>query len=165
MAIQKADGTVLSKTALLALTTEVPSTKVTIDEDIFETYNYAPYNGVQPQISNRFMNFESERRKLFAEGQIVDTTDIDDLFPTATIISVSPATGAAAGGTVVVVTGTNLSGASGVTFGGTAGTSFSVLSQNSVRVTTPAKTAGAYNVIVVDDSGSTAPLVNGFTYT
>lgn len=163
MAIQQADGTVLTKTALLALTTEVPSTKVTVDEDIFETYNYEPYSGKTPSLANRFSTFEGERRKLFAEGQIVDTTDIDALYPVATATSIDPATGPAVGGTAVVITGTNLSGVTGVTFGGTAGTALTVLGQNQVRVTTPAKTAGAYDVVLADDAG-TVTMTGAYTY-
>lgn len=163
MAIQQADGTMLSKTALLALTTEVPSTKVTVDEDIYETFNYEPYSGKHMQLSNRFTTFEGERRKLFAAGEVVDTADIDALFPVATATSVSPNSGPAAGGTAVVVNGTNLSGVTAVTFGGTAGTSLTVLSQTQVRVTTPAKTAGAYDVVVTDDAGSLT-ITDGFTY-
>ncbi|MEU3455667.1 IPT/TIG domain-containing protein, partial [Micromonospora sp. NPDC006766] len=75
----------------------------------------------------------------------------------------SPATGPQAGGTEVTITGTNLSGTSGVTFGGTAGTGLKVLSQTKIKVTTPAKGAGAVAVVVADDSGNVT-VANGFTY-
>jgi hypothetical protein len=163
MSIQKADGTVLTKITLQALTTEVPSTKVTLDEDIYHTYNYGPYDGTQPQIGNRFATFEGERALLFKAGQVVEQAEIDALFPVATASSISPATGPAAGGTAVVITGTNLSGATGVTFGGTAGTAFAVLGQHQVRVTTPAKTAGVVTVVVKDDAGDLT-MTGAYTY-
>ncbi|MGH3987461.1 MAG: IPT/TIG domain-containing protein [Pseudonocardiaceae bacterium] len=164
MAIQNAEGDPLSKTAFEALLTDVPPITATVDEDVYQTYNFPPYDGTQTPLSNRFADYEGERRLIYKAGQVIDKSDVDALYPTATVLSVSPATGPAAGGTVVVVTGTNLSGATGVTFGGTAGTAFSVLGQNQVKVTTPAKTAGAYNVVVADDSGNLT-LTNGFTYT
>lgn len=164
MAIQKADGTVLTKTALQALTTAVPSTRVTVNQDIYRTYNYPPYDGTQPQIGNRFTRFEGERALLFKSGEVVEQAEIDALFPTATATAITPATGPAAGGTAVVITGTNLSGVTGVTFGGTAGTSFSVLGQSQVRVTTPAKTAGTYSVVLADDAGNVT-MTNAYIYT
>lgn len=84
----------------------------------------------------------------------------------ATITSLSPATGGAAGGTAVTITGTGFTGATGVTFGGTAGTSFSVVNATTINVTTPAKSAGTYDVKVVmpaPDPGVTRTA--GFVYT
>lgn len=60
----------------------------------------------------------------------------------------------AAGGTVVIVEGDNFTGATSVTFGGTAGTAFSVTDDNHIKVTTPAKTAGTYDVVVVKAAGN-----------
>jgi hypothetical protein len=77
--------------------------------------------------------------------------------------SVSPNTGPQAGGTVVTVVGEGLTGSTGVTFGGTAGTSFSVVDDSQLRVTTPAKTAGAVNVVVQNPRGNVT-VTNGYTY-
>lgn len=60
----------------------------------------------------------------------------------------------AAGGEVVLVDGDNLTGATSVTFGGTAGTAFTVVDDNTIRVTTPAKAAGTYDVVVVKGAGN-----------
>ena len=156
MTILAADGTTkLSKTATLAKTTDVPSEYVTVNEDIYETYNYAPYE-------DRFATFEGERRLVFKAGQKVRKSDIDLLFPPATFTSMTPSTGPAAGGTAVVIKGVNLSGATGVTFGGTAGTAFSVVNDTTINVTSPAKTAGAHAVVVTDDAGNLA--AGNFTY-
>lgn len=81
----------------------------------------------------------------------------------AGISSITPNGGPVGGGTVVTIYGSNFTGSTGVTFGGTAGTAFSVVSDGQIQVTTPAKTAGAYNVVVTDPGGN-ATLTNGFTY-
>jgi hypothetical protein len=87
-------------------------------------------------------------------------------FPPAgpTVASVTPNTGAAAGGTPVTITGANFTGATGVTFGGVAGTAFSVVSATEIDVTTPAHVAGAVPVIVQHPNGD-GTLTAGFTYT
>jgi hypothetical protein len=77
--------------------------------------------------------------------------------------AVSPNTGGIAGGTPVVITGHGLIGSTGVTFGGTAGTSFSVVNDTQVNVTTPAKAAGAVNVVVANPRGNVT-VANSYTY-
>ncbi|WP_183391032.1 IPT/TIG domain-containing protein, partial [Kineococcus radiotolerans] len=79
------------------------------------------------------------------------------------ITGVSPATGAAAGGTAVTITGTGFTGATGVTFDGVAGSSFVVVSDTSITVTTPAHAEGAVNVVVADPAGD-GTSNNGFAY-
>lgn len=80
-----------------------------------------------------------------------------------TITSRSPATNLAiAGGTVVTLTGNNMGGSTGVTVGGVAGTAFSVLSETQCRFTTPARTAGAHNIVVTNPAGNSAPLAATF---
>lgn len=80
-----------------------------------------------------------------------------------TVTSLSPNTGAAAGGTAVTITGKDFTGATAVTFGGTAGTSRVVVNDTTITIVTPAKTAGAYDVVVTTPSGS-GTKTNGFTY-
>ena len=76
---------------------------------------------------------------------------------------VSPPSGLAAGGLAVSVHGSGLTGSTGVTFGGTAGTAFSVVSDAQINVTTPAHAAGAVNVVVANPRGN-ATVTNGFAY-
>lgn len=104
----------------------------------------------------------SSKRVLYRAGTVIRQSMLDRLFLPATVTSLSVTTGPAAGGTVVTIKGTNLTGVSGVTFGGTAGTALTVVSDTEVRVTTPAKSAGAHAVVVADDSGNTA--AGNFTY-
>lgn len=145
-------GDVLNKTEMLALTTEdTPTVIRTFGADVYTKFTYPG------------ADFEGGVKLLYHAGQQVPETEIDSLFETATITDITPATGPAAGGTVVTIDGTNLAGAEGVTFGGTAGTAFQRVSNTRVKVTTPAKAAGAYNVVVLDDAGNVTE-VNGFTY-
>lgn len=107
---------------------------------------------------------KTSARLLWNVGQVVRQSEIDRAFADATLTGISPATGLAAGGTAFTITGTHLRGVTGVTFGGTAATSVVVVNETTVTGVTPAKTAGAYNVVVTDDSGADT-LTNGYTYT
>ncbi len=72
-----------------------------------------------------------------------------------TIASFAPATGAA--GTTVVLTGTNLSGATGVAFAGTAAASFTVNSPTQISAVVPAGAAsGPITVITPNGNATTA---------
>jgi hypothetical protein len=79
-----------------------------------------------------------------------------------TIVSLNPTSGPASGGTVVTLTGTNLSTTQSVDFGG-ALAPFSVLSDTSLSVVTPPGTAGAVDVTVTTSGGS-ATSTDAFTY-
>jgi flagellin-like protein len=69
--------------------------------------------------------------------------------------SIAPASGPATGGTVVSITGTNLTGTTSVTFGSTAATSVTVNNATSVTATTPAHSAGATDVVITNAGGAT----------
>jgi hypothetical protein len=79
-----------------------------------------------------------------------------------TIGTISPTSGSTAGGTVVLVPGTNLSTTTSVTFGATLA-SFTVISDTQVSVSTPPHAAGTVDVVVTNVGGS-ATSVGGFTY-
>jgi hypothetical protein len=81
-----------------------------------------------------------------------------------TITLVAPATGLAAGGTAVTLTGANYVAGATVTFGAVAATSIVVVSGTSITCATPAHAAGAVNVVVTTAYGA-ATSVGGFTYT
>ena len=81
-----------------------------------------------------------------------------------TVSAVSPIAGPIAGGTVVTITGTNLTGATAVKFG-TATATFTVVSATSVTATAPAGTAGTVDVTVTTAGGTSATnTVDKFTY-
>lgn len=71
----------------------------------------------------------------------------------------------AAGGDIVHITGTNLENVTGVTFGGTAGTSLDVTkaADGVITVVAPPKAAGSYDIVVTDNIGS-ATITGGATY-
>ena len=79
------------------------------------------------------------------------------------ISSVTPNSGATAGGTAITITGANLTGAISVTVGGIAATSVVVVSSTSITAVTPAGTAGAKSVAVTTPN-ETATATNAFTY-
>jgi hypothetical protein len=69
-----------------------------------------------------------------------------------------------AGGETITLTGTNFQSGANVTFGGTAAGSVTVNSSTSITATTPAKTAGDYDVVVTNANGLAATLQNGISY-
>lgn len=76
--------------------------------------------------------------------------------PAPTVTATSPNTGTTAGGTSVTITGTDFTGATGVTIGGNPATHVTVVSATSITATTPAGTAGMASVVVTTPAGSNA---------
>jgi hypothetical protein len=85
--------------------------------------------------------------------------------PKPTISSVSPTAGPVGGSTNVTITGTDFSGATKVTFGGNAATSFTVVSPTSITAVTPAHAAGVTNIFVTTPGGTSAAVAGDqFTF-
>ena len=83
------------------------------------------------------------------------------------ITSVSPATGAAAGGTLVTISGSGFTGTvstTGVKFGGTNATSFNVINDSLISAVTPAHSAGAVDVLVTNGVGPSTTGTGAYTY-
>lgn len=83
------------------------------------------------------------------------------------ISSVSPASGAAAGGNLVTITGqffTGVTGATGVKFGATNATNYTVVSDSKIVATVPAGVAGAVNVVVTNTAGASTTGTGAYTY-
>ncbi|WP_242699162.1 MULTISPECIES: IPTL-CTERM sorting domain-containing protein [unclassified Delftia] len=80
-----------------------------------------------------------------------------------TLTNLAPNSGSTAGSTSVTLTGNNLTGATAVSFGGTAALGYTVNNATTITATTPAHAAGAVNVSVTTPGGS-ATLTNGYTY-
>ena len=86
-------------------------------------------------------------------------------FVTPTITSIAPTSGPSAGGTGVVITGTNFETNMSATIGGASTTGVSVTPPTTLGAAAPAGSAGARDVVVTNtDSGFTATLAGGFTY-
>ena len=82
-----------------------------------------------------------------------------------TVTAISPSSGSAGGGTVVTITGTNLSGATAVAFGATAATTFSVVSATSITATAPPGAAATVDIRVTTPGGTSATsAADQFTY-
>lgn len=146
------DGTSLTKTELLAKTSVVTTEEYRVfNADIQQAYAPVGQKG------------ESLRRVAFREGQVVKTADIDALFIAPVFGSITPNSGAAAGGTKVTIKGSNLSGNQSVSIGGVAATSVVVVNDQTIVCTTGAHAAGAVNVVITDDAGSVTG-TNAFTY-
>ena len=81
-----------------------------------------------------------------------------------TLTGISPTSGPIAGGTKVIITGTNFMGATAVNFGSAAATNFTVISNTEISATTPAGT-GVVDVTVTTPGGTTATSAGDqFTY-
>jgi RHS repeat-associated protein len=99
-------------------------------------------------------------------GTSVTTNSTRFTYPPSTspvVTGLSPSAGPEAGGTLVTISGSGLSGATSVTFGGTSASSFSVKSATSVTAVAPAG-SGAVSVKVTTPTG-TSPPSSASTYT
>ena len=85
--------------------------------------------------------------------------------PAPTVTTVTPNSGPTTGGTSVTIAGTNFVSGANVTFGGTSATNVSVTSSTSLTAVTPAHSAGAVNVAVINPDGQSGTKTNGYTYT
>src|SRR5260370_39258364 len=81
-----------------------------------------------------------------------------------TVGSVSPSSGAAAGGTAVTITGTNFVTGATVTFGGAGATNVVVVSATQITATTAAHAAGAGNVVGTNPETRAGGVTKGYTY-
>lgn len=82
------------------------------------------------------------------------------------ISAVAPASGPAAGGTAVTITGARFvsGGLFGVKIGGNAAINVVRINSTTITANTPAGTAGARNVVVTNKDGQSAIRAGGFTY-
>jgi hypothetical protein len=101
-----------------------------------------------------------------AQGTSANTAADDYTYGDLPVVtSLSPTTGPISGGTVVTITGTGFTGATSVTFGGTAAAITSVTA-TTITVTAPAHTAGTVDVLVTTPAGTSAnTAADNFTYT
>ncbi len=83
---------------------------------------------------------------------------------TPTISGIEPASGPTGGGTTVTITGTEFTSGFAVTIGGAAATNVTLVSSTKLTATTPAHTAGAVDVVVINPEGLSATLAGGYTY-
>jgi hypothetical protein len=83
------------------------------------------------------------------------------------IYSASPNNGSTAGGELVTITGTGfttVTGATGVKFGSTNATNYTVVSDSKIVATAPANTAGAKDIVVTNGVGASTTGTGAYTY-
>ncbi|WP_425253843.1 IPT/TIG domain-containing protein [Janthinobacterium sp. NFX145] len=81
------------------------------------------------------------------------------------VSSISPTSGPTTGGTTVIITGSNFSGTTAVTFGATLASGFTVNSATQITATAPVGSAGTVDVRVTSAGGTSATSANDqFTY-
>ncbi|MER5649707.1 IPT/TIG domain-containing protein [Streptosporangium sp. NPDC002524] len=154
MTLYASNGTQLTKSAAAAKVASVPVTDpiVRVTENL---YVGKRHDGTR---------FPEGGRSLFATaGELIPQSRLDAQFVDATITSVTPATGLAAGNTLLTIKGTNFTPGSAPAVGGTAATSVTVVDEFTITCRSPAKTAGAYAVTVTTDA-NVATKANAFTY-
>lgn len=155
MALATADGTLLAQDPGGAVLEEQAETDPEV-KVLVNVYRLSPYDKVE---------YPTQMRQLaFREGQIIRQSEWDAEFATPTIDTVSPATGPAAGGTAITITGTGFTTGATVTIGGASATSIDVDTDKKLKCTTPAHAAGAEDVVVTAAGGS-ATKTDGFVYT
>lgn len=100
-----------------------------------------------------------------APSPVTTTSSSSSSCPAAGVLGLSPATGPAAGGTVVTITGYNFTGATAVDFGTAAATNINVVSGTQIVATSPAGAAGTVDVTVTTPCGVSPTSSNDqFTY-
>lgn len=127
------------------------------------TIDWTPEGGSMDATSNVKVLFDGV-------GALVDITHPGTTpLPVPRVFSVTPDSGPAAGGTLVTIKGsgfTGLSAATAVKFGGTGGTnaaSYQVIDDKTISAVTPARAAGAAQVVVTNATGPSVDAVS-FTY-
>ena len=105
--------------------------------------------------------------RVTAAGGVTAVTTADQFTYVSppTVTALSPSSGAAGGGTVVTITGTNLSSATAVSFGATAATTYTVVSATSITAISPPGAVGTVDVRVTTPGGVSAlTAADQFTY-
>jgi hypothetical protein len=85
------------------------------------------------------------------------TTSTNREAPPPVVAGITPTSGSTAGGTSVTITGTNLNGATKVTFGTVAATNVVVISATKITATSPPQSASLQNVFVTTAGGTSQP--------
>jgi hypothetical protein len=84
--------------------------------------------------------------------------------PAPAVTSITPDSGADAGGVAVTISGAHFSSGAAVSFGGTAAGGVNVASSTSITATTPGHATGAVDVVVTNGDGQSGALSDGYTY-
>ncbi len=111
-----------------------------------------------------YVAFESASTNLVT-GDTNSATDVFVVCPSPRVTSVAPVFGTSLGGNSVIITGTGFSRVTGVTFGGTAASSFTMDSATKITAVCPPRSAGKVDVVVTAAGGASAATGTGNDYT
>jgi hypothetical protein len=112
--------------------------------------------------TNAFVNGDIDDPRIYYRAlSEIEIAALANLAPTLT--SNTPNTGNTNGGTVITLTGTNLTNASSVSFGGIPSSSVTVINETTVTCVAPAHAAGMVDVVITTPGG-TATLASAYTY-
>lgn len=148
MTVKNAGGSTQTKTSVMSSMTDVTPTinKVFRYDGTVQLFDAFTPDGA--------LGVELARKLAFVPGRLYTQAEIDYHYPAAVVNTASPTTVLAAGGTTVTFKGQYLTGVTAITLGGTAFTSVTVVDEKTVTAVSPAKTAGTYDVVFTDDSGT-----------
>jgi IPT/TIG domain len=152
MSFTDSNGGALSKAQIVSAATTIAGETV-----------YQIGADVHQRVTQDGDDFEQNVRLALVAGQKITQTQLDAMFKPATIDTVTPVSGLAAGGTNITIKGTNFGGVTAVTVGGVAVTNLKVVSETTITCTTGAHAAGAVSVVVTDDSGAVTK-TTAYTY-
>jgi len=149
-----------------------PSTSSELDHTLIEQWNgtsWAQVTSANASADNDLFAIASiSAHDVWAAGFMnvngVGKTLTENLCAPPVVNSISPASGPDPGGTSVVITGSNLSGAVEVDFGGTAASSFHVDSDTQITATSPAHAPGTVDVTVRVQGTSATSSADQFTF-
>lgn len=114
----------------------------------------------------RFTNTSNFRGFPFTPGAVLDRALSNVPPPAAAVYQTLPASGPAAGGTLVVLKGTQMNTITAVKFGGTPATVFTIIDAQTVQCTAPAHAVGIVTVTItgVSPRSSFTIAAGNFTY-
>lgn len=171
----------LLNTSSAAITVTLPSDPSTGDEIIIVDYSSSAATNniiinpgslnIRGAVNNLTLDTDDQTARLVYSGSargwlLVTESSGSDPVPTIASISYSGSNTATdtAGGETITITGTNFIPSSSVTIGNTAAPSVTYISSTELRFTTPALSAGDYNVTVEGNGGFVATSINGISY-
>lgn len=147
------DGTTINLLAQMASSSVGTSSCTTIENQDNDHFFCQPEGGDLASV------LRAATQKLATGAKLVQ------LYPQPIVTGVGPASGPAAGGTTVMITGKYFTDAYSVTFSGTKASSFKVLSDTSIRAEAPAGTQGSTVDIRVSTAGGASVVVPADRYT
>ena len=117
-------------------------------------------------VSNRIAALTAGQTGIFTWPVELITLNFTNVgvIPPPVVMSVTPNCGSTNGGTAITVSGSNFVSGATVTIGGNAATGVGFVSPTALTANTPAGTAGAKNVAVINPNLQSGTRTNGFIY-